>query len=265
MPERSSYDHGTPSWIDLMTPDTDGAKAFYGELFGWTAEDMDGPDGEYIYTNLYKDEKLVCGMGPLNDDMADMPPAWTSYINVDDAEQVAKSVEAAGGQVLMPVMQVMEEGTMALFTDPAGAAFGVWQPANHKGAGIVNEPDTYSWNELMSRDIDASKAFYTQVFGWEYDEMDMETMTYSVVKGGHKDEGRAGLMPMPAEIPEQVPSYWGVYFTVADADATVARAKELGGSVMFGPDDTPVGRLAAIVDPQGGNFSIMQPSEPSKG
>ena len=62
-----------------------------------------------------------------------------------------------------------------------------------------------------------------------------------------------------------MPSYWGVYFTVADADATVARAQELGGSVMFGPDDTPVGRLAAIVDPQGGNFSIMQPSEPSKG
>ena len=134
-----------------------------------------------------------------------------------------------------------------------------------EGAAIVNDPDTYSWYELMSRDIDASKAFYTQVFGWEYDEMDMETMTYSVVKGGHEDEGRAGLMPMPAEIPEQVPSYWGVYFTVADADATVARAKELGGSVMFGPDDTPVGRLAAIVDPQGGNFSIMQPSEPSKG
>ncbi len=260
MSTRTSYDHGTPSWVDIMTTDVEAAKAFYGQLFGWTARDMTGPDGELMYVNLSKDGKLVCGMGPQNEDMAGMPPMWSTYINVDDAEQIAKAVEAAGGQTIVPVMQVMDEGTMAFFADPTGAAFGVWQPANHIGAEVVNEPHTYSWNELMTRDVDTARRFYSEVFHWEYDEMEMGEMgTYHVVKGG-EEGGLGGMMTMPPEIPEQVPSYWGVYFMVDDADATCAKATELGATMLMGPMDSPAGRLATIQDPQGGTFSIMQPA-----
>ncbi len=260
MSERSSYEHGTPSWVDLMTPDPAAAKTFYSSLFGWTAEDMTGPDGEYIYTNLSKDGKLVCGLGSQNEEMADMPPVWTSYVNVDSAEQIEKAVGAAGGQTLAPPMQIMDEGTMALFADPTGAAFGVWQPANHIGAEIVNEANTYAWNELMTRDVDAATGFYTQVFGWQYDAMEMGPLgTYHVAQGG-EDGGLAGIMPMPPELPDQVPNHWGVYFMVDDTDAVCAKAVELGGSVVNGPMDSPVGRLATLHDPQHGSFSLMQPA-----
>lgn len=260
MSERTSYEHGTPSWIDLTTPDTDAAKAFYGGLFGWTFEDQFGEDGEYIYSNLKLDGKLVAGMGPQQAEMAGMPNIWNSYVNVDDADQVLKSVEAAGGTVMLPTMQVMEHGSMAVFADPTGAVICLWQPGAHTGAQIVNEPNTYSWNELMTRDVDAAKAFYAEVFGWEYDDMDMGGgMTYHVIKGG-PEGGLGGLMAMPPTIPDEVPNYWGVYFTVADADAAAAKAKELGGTQMTDPIDSPgVGRMIPITDPQGGSFTLMQP------
>lgn len=121
----------------------------------------------------------------------------------------------------------------------------------------MNEPNAWSWNELVSRDLDASRSFYADVLGWTYEEMPMPGMTYHVVEGG--DEGMAGMMAMPEEFPDQVPSHWVVYFIVADAAATVARATELGATITHGPDDTPVGVLAGIHDPQGGSFSIMQP------
>lgn len=257
MTTKSSYEPGSPCWIDLTSPDVDASKAFYGSLFGWESTD-EYDDGNWIYSQLTKDGQVVAGLGAQQPEMAGMPPMWNTYVATDDIDAVLGAVEAAGGTVMMPAMDVMDEGRMAVLADPAGAVVCLWQAGNHIGAELVNEPDTWAWNELLTRDLDTALAFHGDVFGWEFQAMEMPTGTYHVVAGG-EDGGLAGMMGMPDGFPDQVPNHWVVYFLVADAEATLARAVELGGSVTHGPDPSGVGILAGVHDPQGGSFSIMQP------
>lgn len=261
MPTFSSHAPGSPCWVDLMTPDVDGAKAFYSAVFGWDAEDQFDPEGNRIYTNFSQDGQVVAGMGEQPAEMADLPPIWSTYIAVEDPAATAEKVAAAGGMVMMPPMEVMEHGSMAIFADPTGAAFSVWKPGAHTGAQVCNEPDTWSWNELMTRDVDAAKGFYREVFGWGYDEVDMGPGgTYNVIQGG-ENNGWGGLMAMPDEMPDMVPNHWMVYFTVADLDATIAKVTGAGGMVGAGPMDIPgIGRSAVIHDPRGGSFSLLEPA-----
>jgi predicted enzyme related to lactoylglutathione lyase len=194
--------------------------------------------------------------------MDNMPSVWNSYIAVDDPGAVMAKAEAAGGQVVMPPMDVFTSGSMAVLADPAGAMFSVWRAGDHIGAEIANEANTWSWNELLSRDIDASKAFYAEVFGWEYDEQDMgpQTGIYSVIRGGESG-GLGGLMAMPEQVPEMVPSHWSVYFTVDDLAAAQERVTANGGMTVMEPMEMPgIGTMATMHDPTGGTFTLMQPA-----
>lgn len=256
MATRTSYDAGTPCWIDLTSPDVAASTSFYAGLFGWSSDDQHDDDGNHIYTNFQHDGQVVAGMATQDPSMAGMPPMWNTYVAVDDVDAVLARVEDAGGAVLLPTMEVMTQGRMAVIADPAGAVVSLWEAGEHIGAQVVNEPDTWAWNELMSRDLEASQAFHADVLGWTYEAMEMPDMVYQVVEGG--DQGIAGMMAMPEGLPDQVPSHWVTYFLVKDAAESVARATELGATVTHGPDDTPVGILAGIHDPLGGSFSIMQ-------
>lgn len=252
---------GSPCWVDLMAPDTDAAKAFYGAVFGWDAEDQFDDEGNYTYTMFSKGGKVVAGMGGQMPDMEGMPPVWNTYIAVDDPAATVEKATAAGGTVMMPPMDIMTAGAMAIFADPTGAVISVWKAGDHFGAEVCNDPDTWSWNELMNRDIDAAKPFYSAVFGWSYEEMDMgEGNIYNVIEGG-ENNGWGGLMAMPAEVPDEVPNHWVVYFTVADIEASLAKVAGNGGQIANGPMDIEgVGRMAAVMDPNGGFFSLMQPA-----
>ena len=259
MPTRDAYDPGTPCWIDLNTPDVDASKTFYSGLFSWDVEDSHDDDGTWIYANFTKDGAVVAGLGAQQPQMAGMPPIWSSYVSTDDVDATVGKVADAGGTVMMPPMDVMTEGRMAIVADPTGAVIAAWQPGRHIGATVVNEPDTWAWNELLTRDLDAATPFYAAVFGWEYDVMDMGGgQDYTVVRGG--PEGIAGMMAMPDGMPEQVPNHWAVYFLVDDADAAAAKAVELGGQITMPASDTPVGRIAGLHDPAGGSFQVMQPN-----
>jgi hypothetical protein len=150
---------------------------------------------------------------------------------------------------------------MAFFADPAGAVCGIWQPRSFHGAGLVNEPGALSWNELNTRDVAGAKEFYGAVFGWAFDTQDLgQAGAYTTVGLGGKsvagilDQGERG-------VPEEVPSHWGVYFAVEDTDATIERAKQLGGSVMVEPIEIPVGRFAILGDPHGAMFSVIALNE----
>jgi predicted enzyme related to lactoylglutathione lyase len=255
MPERTEYAPGTPSWIDIGT-DVEPAKQFYGSLFGWTAQDAGPPEETGGYGFFLKNGKMVAGYGPQQNPG---PPFWTTYVSVADADEVAKKVEPAGGTVMMPPMDVMGAGRMAVFQDPQGAFISVWQPGDHKGAQLVNEPGSFSWNELNTRDAEGAKAFYTAVFGWDAVTHSGGPMPYTEFKVG--DQSVAGMMPMPPMVPAEVPSHWLVYFAVDDADAAVAKAQELGGSVRMGPMDVPVGRFAILADPQGATFAAIRLAE----
>jgi uncharacterized protein len=248
--EIETYEHGVPSWVDLGTADIAKASEFYSALFGWTVNQGPPEAGGYSIAELRG--RPVAGLGP---QMNPGPPVWATYVNVDDADKVVAKVGDAGGMVLMAPMDVMDVGRMAIFTDPAGAAIGVWQPKEHKGAGIVNEPGTLTWNELMTTDVAAAKTFYNAVFGWS-------EVTNGEGAGAYTEfqvAGRsiAGMMEKPAELPAEMPPFWGIYFAVADTDATAKRIGELGGSIMMPPRDIEPGRFAVGIDPTGAAFSVI--------
>ena len=257
----TSHAIGSPCWVDLMSPDVDASTAFYRAVFGWEATDQHDDEGNRIYVMFTLDGKSVAGLGGQPPGMDGMPPVWNTYIAVDDVVATVAKATAAGASIVAPPMQVMDAGEMAVFADPTGAVISVWKPGRHIGAEICNEPNTFSWNELMTRDIDTAKTFYEQVFDWTFDGQDMGPMgIYYVVQGGDRG-GWAGMMAMPAEVPDMVPDDWAVYFSVADVDATLAEITANGGSVTQPATDIPgVGRIAGAHDSRGGHFSLMQPA-----
>jgi uncharacterized protein len=254
MPERSSYEPGTPSWVDYSAPEVDGAKRFYTELFGWDTEDAGPPEETGGYGFFMQGGKRIAGVGPTQGE--GQPPMWSTYIATDDVDAAAQRAKDAGGDVIVGPMDVMDAGRMAFVMHPGAGALGIWQAGRHTGAELVNEPVSLTWNELLSRDVDGAKDFLRTVFGIEPDDQDYQGMTYTMLNVG--GNGVAGLMAMPEQMPAEMPSYWQNYFAVADADATVAKALQLGATVIMEPMDAPgIGRMAALLDPQGAGFSVI--------
>jgi len=255
MPAFTSYEPGTPSWVDHATKDLASSSAFYAALFGWEADDQGEDMGHYTINR--KAGSSVAG------DMATMSPeqpcVWTTYVSVVDADATIELVKQAGGMVFMEPMDVSDIGRMAVFADPTGAAIGLWQPKTFIGAELANEAGSLVWNELNSRDLPTAKAFYSKVFGWEPYDVEMEGMGYTEVKLG--DKTIAGMMAMPDMVPDHVPSHWLVYFGVEDTDAAVAKATELGATTLVPPTEIPPGRFAVLSDPDGATFAVIQLSE----
>lgn len=251
MMEMTEYAPGTPSWVDVSTPNMEATKAFYGGLFGWQATSFPEMGG---YTNFSMNGKLVCGAAPTMS--PDQHPAWGTYICVADADATAKAVQEHGGKVAYPPMDVAALGRMAICTDPSGAFFGLWQPGEHKGAQVVNEPGSFVWNELDTRDMEAAKAFYPNVFPWTAKTNGEGAEAYTE----WQLDGRsiAGGMQMGEQFPANVPPNWLTYFAVTDSDATVAKVHELGGTVMMPGMETDQGRFAVIADPHGAVFAVIQ-------
>ena len=244
---------GTPIWVDLTSPDVAASASFYGQLFGWTAQDLGEEAGHYHMFKL--GDKVVAAVSPPMN--PGTPPAWTTYIATDSAADVAQKVAAGGGQVIMAPFDVMDQGTMGVFVDPSGGAFAVWQPAAMKGADVFNTPVSLAWNELHTRDLEGAKAFYPKVFGWGVHANDMGGGMGEYVEWQVSGRSVAGGVGMNME-PAGVPPYWFVYFTVANTDDIVKRAPELGGKVISPAMDIPQGRFAVIADPQGAVFGVIQ-------
>jgi predicted enzyme related to lactoylglutathione lyase len=246
MSERTSYPPGTPSWIDLGSPDPKAAAEFYGGLFGWEAAFDPRPEaGGYGMFTLRG--KNVAGIGPQQN--PDMPPFWAVYVTVDDADKTAAAVAEAGGSTLAGPMDVFDAGRMAVFQDAVGSFVSAWQPNEHIGAQLVNENGTFTWNELATTDLPKAREFYSSVFGWgvedsaSSDSAALFTVDGTVTCGAHV----AGEGEFPA---------WTAWLAVDDCDATAAKVKELGGAVFMEPNDMDFGRGAVVADPQGAVFGI---------
>ena len=252
MTETPKLPPGTPAWVDLASPDVAASVAFYSGLFGWNANDLGPEAGNYPMCDL--DGLNVAGIGPIM--MPGQPPAWLSYVNVADADATVAKVTAAGGTVFAGPIDVMEAGRMAVFADPTGAALGIWQPVQHPGADLVNEPGSLVWNELNTRDTEVAIPFYAEVFGWGSNTNPMgELGAYTEWTMGDRTLG--GMLPMPAALPDEVPAFWLVYFAVGDCDQAAATAADLGATVMQPPMDIPPGRMAVITDPVGATFALL--------
>jgi uncharacterized protein len=258
MSQRDSYEPGTPCWVDLSTPDIEASERFYGELLGWEIPELPNSAEMGGYRRAKKAGKDVAGAMPLMEE--GQTPAWNTYVSVSDADATTAAVTENGGKVIAEPMAVSDYGKLAVFTDPEGAFFGVWEPSTFAGAELVNEPGALGWNELGTRDTGQAKRFYAAVFGWDHQDEDSERAgTYTVWKLGDSLVG--GMIDLDAiEMPAVVPAHWLVYFEVDDADAAAGRVEAGGGDVRVGPIDLPVGRFAIAADQFGAVFALIKPS-----
>lgn len=256
MGERTSHPPGTFSWIDLATSDDQAATEFYSGLFGWEGEATPIGDGT-SYTMFKRDGRDVSALTPMREEERAMgiPPHWNSYVSVEDADAAAARAAELGGTVMGEVFDVMDAGRMAVVQDPTGAFVMLWQPARHIGAGVVNDDGALAWNELATSDPERALEFYSELFGWTSERDDSGPGPYwTVSNGGQLNGGVRGLMEQEAG----VPPHWMPYFGATSSDATASRAKELGGNVLMGPMQIPMGKIAVVQDPQGATFALFE-------
>ena len=259
MADVATATRAVPVWVDLSSSDAEGSRSFYSKLFGWKAEV--NPDPQYGgYTVAQLGDKDVAGIGPTQ--MEGQPTAWTVYIGTPDADAVAKKIEAAGGTVTVPTMEVPTQGKMAVFQDPSGAYFAVWQPINMTGAQVKGVPNSFAWAELSARGIDKTEPFYKDVFGWDTKKSPFgEGQEYTEwLLGG---ESIAGGMEMNPMVPAEVPSYWLVYFSADNVEGMTAKAADLGATVVMETTPYPGGKFSILQDPQGAAFGLMSMEQAS--
>jgi predicted enzyme related to lactoylglutathione lyase len=251
-------------WADLQAKDLKAALDFYGRVLGWEFQQEHDETGAMVYHTAQIDGVKLAGIGEMQQQAREsgMPSMWTDYVSVADADATCAKAVELGGTVLMPAMDVMDQGRMAIIVDPTGAAFGIWQGGRHTGADAVNQPSTLTWVELYSSDVDATKTFYSGLFGWTYAPMEEGSATGQEYWLASTSEGAmfSGLMPKPKEM-AQAPDMWVTYFGVADVDAAKAEVQAAGGTVLWGPMQTGPGRSIGITDSQGGMVTLMQMDE----
>lgn len=257
MPKVTSYEPGTPCWVDLASPEPRAASSFYGGLFGWQSHTSPDPaaGGYTMFTLGGLEGHEVAAVMPLMNE--GQPVAWTVYVCVEDAEATARRVTEAGGRLLLQPMDAPGgQGRLAVFADDQGAVIGLWQPGKFPGAGIVNDVGSFCWSELACRDVERAKSFYGTVFGWSGMTNSFGPTSYTEWQVGGRTVG--GMMEMNDQWPPDVPPHWMVCFTVEDCDRSAALAGELGGTISVPPSDLTIGRFAVVGDPHGAWFSIMQ-------
>jgi predicted enzyme related to lactoylglutathione lyase len=249
MGERERYEHGTFSWADLATSDVEAAKTFYPDLFGWETEDGPLPDGG-TYTTARLHGRVVAG---LSTGQEGQPPAWSSYVTVDDADAAAERAGELGGTVVAGPFDVMDLGRMAVIQDPTGAFLSVWQAASSIGAELVNGHGLLSLNQLNTTDPERASEFYSALFGWRFDAVpDTEIAYWGIYRG---ESLNAGMMQQPDDSP--APPHWLVYFGVDDIDAASEKIGAAGGSVLVPKTEVPGGEFIVAADPQGAIFAVF--------
>jgi predicted enzyme related to lactoylglutathione lyase len=269
MSERDGYEPGVPCWVATIHPDPEKAVSFYTELFGWDATNLMPPELPSKFFVCTLRGRDVAAVGSERGGGAPSVPAWDTYISAESADDTVAKVTDVGGSVVMEPFDLLDAARMAVVADPAGAVFGVWQPGEHRGAQLVNEPGAWSMSQLNTRDPEAAKAFYGAVFSWETDTFDLGEGEITLWRLPGYVGGEPGqpvsrevvgvMVPMSGDrSPEDVAAHWSVDFWVDDVDAAADKATELGGEVEMSPFDTSVGRTAILADPQGAVFSVSK-------
>lgn len=242
-----------PTWVDLSSGDTIGSRGFYSKLFDWQIEV--NPDPKYGgYGRARAHGRDAAGITPTQ--AKEQPTAWNFYIHTDDVDASARAVEAAGGKVEMPPMDIPEQGRMAVFKDPTGAYISVWQPTL-MGGFEAQGPNTFGWAELNARNVEKAVPFYEKVFGW--------TTKRTPVPGGPEyiefqldGTSVAGATEMNPTAAPSVPNHWLVYFDVEDVASAAKKAQGLGAREIVAPQSYSGGDFAILADPQGASFGLFK-------
>jgi uncharacterized protein len=246
---------GAPCWVDLWTSDIPGSRAFYGELFGWEANDPDPQFGGYfIFTRQGVD--IAGCMGDMGEGML-ANDTWKIYLATDDIAKTTESAEAAGAEIMGPAMPVADLGIQTVLVDPTGAHLGAWEAGTFPGFTVLDEHGAPSWFELHTRQFAEALDFYRTVFHWETTIVgDTDEFRYATMQDPGSDEPLTGIMDATGFLPEGTPPYWALYWEVDDTEAAVSSVEALGGSVIQAAEDTPYGRIATVADPAGAVFRL---------
>jgi predicted enzyme related to lactoylglutathione lyase len=245
--------HGAVSWVDLSTPDIDGATRFYRELFGWTIARTETPMGVYFIATV--DDVEVCGMMTNDESVAGAPAMWTVFFTVDDAEATLLQAANAGGAVLQPAFDIPGGARVGVVADPPGAMFAVISGGPRpNGPYFSQRPGAVGWAELLTRDAAVATGFYGAVFGWTAVNDDVSGYTEFTIDGASV----CGMLPMPPDVPAEQPSQWATYFSVADCGSTQARCRELGGQILLPTMEIGAMRFAVLADPHGATFDVVE-------
>ncbi len=260
MTTRDSAPLGSPCWADLWTSDVDGSGRFYGELFGWEAQEPSEEFGGYFM--FTRDGVPVAGgMGDMGEMKADN--TWKIYLSTDDIAKTVSAAEAAAGQVIVPVMEVADLGIQAVFIDPTGAVIGAWQPGTFPGFTVLEVHGAPSWSELHTSDFSTAIDFYQ--------------IGLSLGDEGRRRQRRVPLFDnaQSRRRRESWPASWTPAHgsprvsrprgrstgTPTTPGPTLATVKKLGGSVVHEAEDTPYGTLAVVADPAGALFKLRTPPQ----
>ncbi|HST26233.1 MAG TPA: VOC family protein [Gaiellaceae bacterium] len=240
---------GTFVWHEHVSTDRKQAQDFYAQLLGWEYEVF--KPGEVDYAMITTGGQMHGGFPPVPEGT---PSMWTGNVQVESTDDTVAKAQAAGGTLINGPIDIPEVGRHAVIADPQGAVVAVFQP---EGGDGPQAEGVFVWDELGTQDVDASESFYSAVFGWTTNDMGEEYGGYKVFQSG--ETRVAGLMKLPDP---NIPSMWAPYVAVDDVDATIAKAKELGGSaIMDGMDVPNIGRIGMLKDPQGAVLGIIKPNQ----
>lgn len=260
MPEFGKPVPGAPCWVDFTVANLESVKAFYNALFGWEFADQGEQYGHYNIISIGDDvvggamQYVAEFMGPNEIN------AWSIYFASEDAAATLEAINLNGGTTISPVMQVGEQGTMAVATDSTGADFGIWQPDVRQGFDRWGEHGFPGWFELHTRNFDDVTGFYSKVLGAELKDEDMgDNGRYATLN--INGEPQAGILDAAPFMPEGEKNFWAPYFIVDDTDAAIASANGSGGSLLWGPQDSSHGRAAMLQDPSGASFFVISGAE----
>lgn len=262
MPRVDSFTPGSFSWFELATTDQTAAVTFYRQLFGWDVEDFPmGPGQRYSIFRLNGRDTGAAYTMREEQRSAGVPPFWLVYVATDDVDRAAERVKALGGQIMGEPFDVMDQGRMAIVTDPAGTHFALWQPKNHQGVGVTGEPGTVNWVEISVPDRSRVMKFYEDLFGWKLYTGKDKKPAGPDDEYPHIEHGGAmiGGLPGPKERDPNAPPHMLIYFSVADVGASTAKAKSLGANVFVDSMDIGEnGKISIVADPQGAMFALHQ-------
>jgi predicted enzyme related to lactoylglutathione lyase len=271
MSERDGYEHGVPCWVDTWRDDVGPAAAFYARIFGWELAGLD-PDASQQYVIAKVRGRDVAAIGsPVPTSAQGAPAAWTTYVWVDDADEMAQRAADSGASLLAEPFDSLDGGRLAIIADPAEAVLGLWQPGEHRGAELVNEPSAWSMSYLSTRDPERATQFYGAVFGWETESFGPAVMFRRPgYMGGEPQQPVprdvvATMLPMGDDAPSDAPAHWAIDFWVADVDDVASKADELGGRVLSPPSEVPgvPMKQSVLADPDGATLSVTQLMVPS--
>jgi predicted enzyme related to lactoylglutathione lyase len=233
-----------------------GSAAFYGELFGWEAQEPSPEFGGYFMFHR-QGVPVAGGMGDMGDMAAEN--VWKIYLASDDIDKSVQAAEAEGAQIAVPAAPVADLGMQAVTVDPTGAVVGIWQPGTFPGFTVLNEHGAPAWFELHTGDYDAAVSFYRSVFHWDTTTLsDTDDFRYATMRVAGSEGELAGIMDASRSLADGVPSHWSVVFEVDDTDAAVSLVTSLGGGVVSEPADSPYGRLATVTEPAGAPFTLIR-------